>query len=607
MPEYNEPGAFLENLRERQVIKAFVLYVAIGWGFYEIASEVLTRFGFAQSLIQLLLVFLLLGLPAVLFLAWYFDVDRRGIREEAKMQRRDWLIVTAALLLPIVGVIVAKPFVTEPAVRFEATDNSAAILPFTNLTGDPMLEYLADGVAEEIISRLTALQALDVSAMSQSFRYRDANIEARAIGSELGAAYVVRGSVRRSGQLLRFSANIVETGTGRNVWSDNAEVNQTNVFSGQDQLSEAVAQALASEMGIEINPAGPVQPPDPEAYDLYLRGRHIWHRRGTVDLEPGVNMLAEAVKVDPDFAKGWSALASAYLTYPSYSRKGGATWNLGEEAALKAIELDPRLPEPYAALGAYAQTRQEWIDASRFYVEALRLDDKNATAHYWYGEHLAAAGRYADSLRHMREAVRLDPTYQPPKSDIAFSYLTFGAHEMGARAFQDSWAAGYKSIMNWLGNFIGYVVLAEYETASEWVAASPLNDSAKALLARFVAAEAGQADDELVEDLLNTPDARLDHRIQIWMLARLGNLDAAMSYAYQRAENQYLVDPRALWGIGIRLHDHERFPDLLELLGLTNYWQNVAWGDVCREENGEVICDRYRLSPEILGEILAER
>jgi len=348
--ENNKPADFIARLRERQVIKAFVLYVAIGWGFYEIASEILTRFGFAQSIIQLLLIALLLGLPAVLFLAWHFDIDRRGIHEEARMQRRDWLIVMAAFMLPVFGVIFARPFVSEPTTHVDAADNSVAVLPFANLTGDASLEYLADGVAEEIIAKLTGLQALDVSAMTQSFRYRDADAEAHVVGSELGAAYIVRGSVRRSGHLLRFSASVIETGAGKTVWSDSTEANQSNVFSGQDQLSEAVAQALSSEIGVEITAVTSAEPPDPEAYDLYLRGRHTWHRRGTVDLEPGVGMLAEAVKVDPDFAKGWSALASAYLTYPSYSRKGNATWRMAEEAAFKAVELNPRLPEPYAVL-----------------------------------------------------------------------------------------------------------------------------------------------------------------------------------------------------------------------------------------------------------------
>ena len=184
--------------------------------------------------------------------------------------------------------------------------------------------------------------------------------------------------------------------------------------------------------------------------------------------------------------------------------------------------------------------------------------------------------------------------------------MTFGAYEMGARAFQESWSGGYQSIMNWLGNFVGYVMLEEYETAREWVANSPLPDSGKSLFTRFVNAQAGQVDADLVNELLNTPDARLDHRIQIWMVSRLGDYDTAMSFIEQRMENEYFLDPRAMWGIGIRLHDHERFPKFVEYFGLADYWREVAWGDVCREQNSSIICDRYGLSPDVLYDILAD-
>jgi len=600
-----DSSSLLAQLRERQVVKTFVLYVAIGWGFYEIASEILTRFGFEDTIITLLLVFLLLGLPAALFLAWYFDLDRRGIHAESRLTRRDWVIICGALLLPVAGVMVARPYVGGVDSTFDAPATTVAVLPFSNLTGDGSLEYLADGVAEELIATLTRSQAFDISGMTQSFAYRGSEINAQEVGEELNVSWVIRGSVRSSGQLLRFSASIIDTSSGKSVWSDNVEVSQLTVFQGQDQLSSAVTQALSSEAEIEMQPSVAVEAPDPEAYELYLRGRHIWHRRGTVDIGPGISMLSEATRIDPDFAKGWAALASAYITWPSYSREGQATFGSSEEIALKAIELDPRLPEPYAVLASFAQQRRNWIEAHEFYTESLRLDSKNATANYWYGEHLAATGRYAESVRHMREAVRLDPAYQAPKSDLAFSYLTFGAWDLGSTEFVNSWDAGFRNPMNWMGNFIGYVVQGQHDTAREWVAAAPLNETAVSLLTRFVEVEAGGTDSDLVQHLLGDQEARIDHRLMVWLVSRLGDYDATMNFVGERLENGYLVDTRPLWGIGISLYEHERFPALMERLDLVDYWRATNWGDVCRPIADSFICDGHGLNPDALNAVLS--
>ena len=598
----SDVGDFFSRLRERQVIKTLVLYVAVGWGFYEIASEVLARFGFPDTYITLLLLFLLLGLPAALFLAWYFDVDRRGIHREGPMQGRDKAIIVAALLLPVVSVIVAKPL-TGGAPSSGAATNTVAVLPFNNFTGDASLEYLADGVAEEIIASLTGLHTLEVSAWTQSFRYRGAELDPMQVGHELDVAWVVRGSVRSSGPLLRFSASVVDVRHGTSVWSDSTDVGKLAVFGGQDELSRAVARALASEIGIEVPAIDDVAAPDPEAYDLYLRGRHIWHRRGTREIDTGINMLAEATRLDPNFARGWAALASAYLTWPNYSSAGYGTWSSSEDLALKAIELDPTLPEPYAVIGSHLQYRQQWLEALNFFEESLRLDHNNATAHYWYGEHLASTGRYADSVRHMRRAIELDPAYEAPLADIGLAYLAMQAYAEGSTKLAEAWASGMRSPVSWMGNFIARIVTGRVDEARSWVADAPLNDDGKALLGRFVDVEDGAADATLADELFTTA---IDYKFKIWLLSRLGDYDAAMELVDALLDSGRPVDPRPLWGIGIELYRHPDFPPLMERLGLVEYWRAAAWGDVCRPLADAFICDGHGLTPEALAAVLEQ-
>ena len=590
----NDAGDFFTQLRERQVIKALVLYVAIGWGFYEIASEVLTRFGFPDTSITLLLVFLLLGLPAALFLAWYFDIDRRGIRSEGRIGRVDKFIIIGTLLLPVVGTIIARPMLHDVG-SADSKPTSVAVLPFNNLTGDPFLDYLADGVAEEIIASLTSLQALDVRALTQSFRYRGTDVDLQQVAADLDAKWIVTGSVRSSGQQLRFSASLVDTRNGSSAWSGSTDVSKLAVFGGQDELSRNVAAAIASAVGIEVPAVAAGKAPDPEAYDLYLRGRHIWHRRGTINIDPGVNMLAEATRIDPEFAKGWAALASAYLTWPNYSSAGYGTWESSEDVALKAIELDPTLPEPYAVMASHAQIRRDWQAAHDFFEESLRLADSNATAHYWYGEHLAAAGRYVESARHMQRAIDLDPTYEAPNVDLAFAYLALGALEPGAAGMIESWASGFRSPVAWMGNFIALVATDRLDEARRWAADSPLPDEGKALLARFIEAEAGVPDDALARDILDAPTSAIAYQFKIWLLSRLGEYDTTIDYIAYRLDNDMFLDTRPLWGVGTELYTHPEFPPLMERLGLVDYWKATDWGVFCRPDNDAVICDGHGL------------
>ena len=600
----SDARTFIDRLHERQVIKTLVLYAAIGWGFYEIASEVLTRFGFRDSWITLLLIFLLLGLPAALFLAWYFDVDRRGIHKEASLTGGDKIIIVASLLLPVIGVFIAKPVVEGSSAAAGIEANTVAVLPFANYTGDAELEYLGDGVAEEVIAALTGLRSFDVSALTQSFRYRGAESDATEIGRELEVAWIVRGSVRSSGQLLRFSASLIDARSGDTAWSESREVSKLAVFRGQDELSRAVAGALASEVGVEVQEIVASNAPDPEAYDLYLRGRHIWHRRGTVDIGPGIRMLAEATRIDPDFAKAWAALASGYLTWPSYSPEGYGTWYSSEDVALKAVELDPNLPEPYAVLASHAQSRREWLVAQDFFTESLRRAPNNATANFWYGELLASTGRFTDSIRHMQRAVELDPTYEAPKMNIAFTAMTLGATQLGSTQFAELWSSGFRMPVNWMGNFIAFVVTGRTDEARQWVDDSPMPDEGKAIVHRFLDQEDGVQDTNLADDIYNVPTSAIVYQFKLWLLARLGAHDQLFEYINLRLDQDNFLDTRPLWGIGYRLYEHPEFVPLMERLGMVEYWQVHGWGAVCRPVAESFICDGHGLSPEAVTEAL---
>ena len=605
------------QLYKRQVLKTLVLYGVAGWGIYEIAREYLVQFGFPEYTPRVLLILLFLGLPAALFLSWYLDIDRKGIHKEAEMLRRDWLIIAVSLVLPIAGTVIAIPWAKNQSIRIETGNslqrsdgstltNAIAVLPFTNMTGDASLKYLADGVAEEVTVTLSEMGVFNVLSRGLSFQVRDPDLDPEIVGQNLKVAYLVRGSVRRAGQRFRLTASLTSVKKGLDIWSRSTDVNAADIFSGQDQLSLGVSEALVAELNIQdaLLPVRAV-PPDDQAYDLYLRGRHIWHQRGSVDLQPAIDYFAESVRIDPDFATGWAALASAYLTYPSYSSKGWSTWRFAEDAAKKAIEIDPGLAEPRAVLAAFSENRMQWSEAAALYMQALEMSNNNPTLHYWYGEHLAKMGRYSESVLHMEKATSLDPTYLAPQIDLAFSYLSFGDYMESLDRFISVWDRGNRGDSLWVGIFINKIVLRQHDAALEWLKESPFPEPARQLLRRSVELDSGRSDDPGLErDLTQIKDANIDYRLLIWLSARLNFFDTAFEVANSRLQRRKHMDTRPLWGPGISLTEKAPFKDLVEKLGLVEYWQNNEWGDICRPTGESYSCDRSRMTRENLGSVL---
>ena len=505
-----------------------------------------------------------------------------------------------ALLIAIVAAAVL--LLRDPAPQ----GLSVAVLPFENYTGDAELAYLGEGVAEEVINSLTRVPELRVRARSLSFRFADADQPADEFARELNVGYFVEGSVRQVGAELRIAAQLIDVDTGDHVWSNTVRKTTREVFDAQDEVSRGIAAALADELNLPMPiEADTRHVPDPEAYELYLKGRYVWHRRGTEPMQPAIDSFAEAVKIDPQFARAWAALASAYLSYPSYSPKGYATWQDAEDAARKAQELDATIPEVYGVLGTFANVRLDWVTGQAAYAEAVRLDEESATAHYWYSEHLAQTGQYAESLQHIRRARELDPLYPAPQLDEAFGMMMFGAYERGAAQFARIWGRGLRNLTAWQGYFIGSVLTRDFETARELVETGPLPEQSQALMLHFIDIEAGAGGRaELIEALFGSDRLPIDYRMATWIGSRLGAYEEVIGIYQDRLARGWMVETRPLWGPGTELARHPRFVELLEDLKLIEYWDTVAWGSICRLEESTVVCDARNMTVDALTQLL---
>ena len=289
---------------------------------------------------------------------------------------------------------------------------SAAVLPFEDLSPQKDQGYFSDGLTEELITSLSQVHGLRVAARTSSFQFKGQNTDVREIGRRLDVGTVLEGSVRRSGDRLRVSAQLINVKDGYQLWSESYDRNLADVFAVQEDVARSIVAALRVRLAPARDSALAVRPTsDLEAYDLYLKGRFAWNQRTGPTLQDAVRYLEQAVARDSNFARAWAGLADAYLLVVPYAGGSPADgWRKAEAAAKRALALDSTSAEAYTALGygnmIYAWN---WPVAEENFRRAIAADPNYATGHHWYGDFLAGRGRLAESQTQMSRAHELDP------------------------------------------------------------------------------------------------------------------------------------------------------------------------------------------------------
>ena len=324
-----------------------------------------------------------------------------------------------AIIGATVGVIAIVAAAIALAKRASVADGTAgapsvAVLPFADLSGGAN-EYLADGMAETLINALSAVPGLSVAARTSTFSFKGRNQDVRAIGEALGVRTVLEGSVQRAGDRLRITAQLINASNGFHLWSQSFDRNVADVFAVQDEVARAVVQALQVKL-VEGSGARVVEQGtrNLEAYNAYLQGLFFWNKRTAADLERAAEFFQRAVAADSTFDKAWAGLAATYVLFtPSeYNVKRYSdveALDLSERAARRAIALNERSAEAYAALGNSLSQRGQLTEADAAFQRAIALDPRYPTAHQWYATPLAKMGRTADALEQVLTAQRLDP------------------------------------------------------------------------------------------------------------------------------------------------------------------------------------------------------
>jgi TolB-like protein len=433
----------LSELQRRHVGRVAGVYAVGGWVLIQVAATIFPLLGGPEWLAKWVVVFVLAGFPVAIALAWIFDITPSGVQRTEELppdavrpvvhQRPAY---ARSLGFFGIGILVALiAFAALSGVRDRADSAAAgvrsiAVLPFADMSEKHDQEYFADGISEEIRNRLAQIPGLKVSARTASFIFKGQNIQPlEDIARELNVEAVLEGSVRRDGNRVRVTAQLVDARTNRTLWTEGYEKEMSSVFAIQDEVASDIVTAIKLKLSQDADPTptGELEgSSEPEAAEAYLQGLHHLNRRTDVDLRRAATFFEEAVEEDPQFALAHAALAQTYALLPAYGDfPVFEAVSKGQAAAAKAVGLNASQAEAYSALGQIRQNFEwDFESADRHYRNAIRFNNGYATAHQWRAEALLFLGDYEGSRTEIDMALDLDPASAPAQHVKAYQHIT---------------------------------------------------------------------------------------------------------------------------------------------------------------------------------------
>ena len=354
-------------------------------------------------------------------------------------KKRFWVVAGAALCVIAIagwGWRLSRNRLTTPAVP---PVRSLAVLPLENLSGDPLQEYLADGMTEELIGRLANIRGLRVISRTSAMHFKNTTLSVPEIAKTLGVDAIVEGSIIREGGEVRVHAELIRGATDEHIWAGEYQREYRSLLALQDEvtrnITERIEISLTPQERLTLAYTHPI---DPEAHEDYLKGRYHFNQRTQDALNTSTRFFQQAVMRDPGYALAYSGLADAYAMlgfrggFPSKDALSKA-----KAAALKAIELDDNLAEPHASLAFIAETYEwNWAMAEREYKRAVQLNPGDARTHNWYAGYLMYTGRLEEGISEARRARELDPLSLPVNNALAGRLLAAGRYDLALEQVQ---------------------------------------------------------------------------------------------------------------------------------------------------------------------------
>jgi TolB-like protein len=599
--------SLFEELKRRKVVRVAVVYAATAFAIVQAADVMLPRLGVPEWALTLIVVLVVLGFPVAVVLGWALELTPDGIKrtEAAPAQTSDAATpallgkrtVFAAALLVAVGVglgagwflrpAAESPGVSPPAASLgpaaaeEASPppvaKSIAVLPFVNMSADAENEYFADGISEELLNVLVKVEDIGVASRTSSFAYKGRELGAAVIAEELNVNHILEGSVRKAGNRVRITAQLIDAVNDRHLWSETYDRELDDIFAIQDEIANAIVAALRGTLGVDEAPRVVMVRADTEnldAYQLYLKARELFITRTSLD--ESVRLSEEVVALDPEFARGWEmlAVASAIIIDWEDSYPGLDTDRLmarALEAAERALALDPSLAMPWAvrALLLNYELPIPFAESLALFDRALLVDPAQASVHLWRAIVWINLGFLERATNDVDACLEIDPAYGNCLRWKAVAAALSGDDALALVLFERGVADGF--VGNRADTIIERLVTrGDRLTAMLLMRALEMPpDLQQAIIA---AIEAGAPPAQLEELLERYP--RFD--VPIWHLALRAYDRAAVSRTGITTLVSYW-DP-----VHAGFRNSPAFRTILERLGVLAYWREHGYPPLCR-------------------------
>lgn len=476
-------GEIWSELRRRNIFRVAAAYVVLGWVLLQVASIVAPALSLPGWAVSFVLFILIIGFPLALLLAWAFELTPDGLRRTVEVDpqhsvaahtgRKLDFVIIGVLSLGILFLLIDRLFIppaTKPVTQQEVVRSSIAVLPFVNMSSDPEQEYFSDGISEEILNVLAQIPDLHVTSRSSAFQFRGNDIHIPTVASKLGVANILEGSVRKSGTRIKITAQLIEATTDRHLWSDTYERELTNIFAIQEEISQAIVDALHVHLDLEQPTLLQVPETDVEAYRLYLLGRHNFEQRKKETLYKAVGFFEQAIAIDPDYAPSWVGKADAWMLLldSQYGDLSQAESNaLAKPLIERALQLDPGLADAHASQGLLLQNSQQFELSRKAFDRAIELNPNLARAWQWRSGLLYSSDDFRGALKGWQRSQALDPLSTANFQMLTLGHVVFGqfgeaeeliakrratgsdgggwlgATESWVQGFQGSWSSQY--------------------------------------------------------------------------------------------------------------------------------------------------------------------
>jgi TolB-like protein/Tfp pilus assembly protein PilF len=428
---------FFAELKRRNVYKVAIAYVVAGWALSQGIAQVFPVFDVPNWIIRLIVLLIIMGLPIALVLVWSFELTPEGIKRTAmadamrtatRKTKHAWIyVVVIGALISIALFFLGRYTARNKTATSsnESSNKSIAVLPFLDLSQAKDQEYFCDGISEEILDALAKVEGLRVVARTSSFSFKGKNADMSEIAQKLNVQNVLEGSLRREGNRIRITAQLVNAANGFHLWSETYERELQGVFAVQDEITQAIVDAL--KIKLAVAPASGARQ-DSEAHDLYLQGLYFSNKSGEEDLRRSLDFFQRALQKDPNYAKAWTGIAKAWEWLADVYVKPLDAYPAMRTAAAKAIALDEKEAEAHVYLGD-SQRVLNW-DVAGCEAElkrALQLDPNCGIAHVFTALSIASQGDpEAAALMHVRDAVKVDPLSPIISTFAGFIDIAYG-------------------------------------------------------------------------------------------------------------------------------------------------------------------------------------